>query len=173
MKKIFALTLALLALVTFTKQVNAQTTPKFAHIDSQELLSVMPERAAAKTTLENFAKQLEDRLTAMQSEFEKKYNEYLATADTLPPLIRQNSEEELSGLQQRIQNFQQNAQQQISQKENELLQPIIAKARAAIDEVANEKGYIYVFDIGTGVVLFHSAESEDILPFVKTKLGIK
>jgi len=171
MKKI--LTVAILLVATLLgSHTFAQKQYKFGHIDSNQLLSLMPEREKAKVDLEKYAKQLETTLTAMQSEFERKYQDYVANADSLSPLIRQTKEGELGEMQQRIQKFQQTAQQDLSAKEGELLQPIIAKARDAINAVAEEGGYIYVFDIGTGVVLHHSADSEDILPLVKTKLGI-
>ena len=52
------------------------------------------------------------------------------------------------------------------------MQPVFDKAEEAIGVVAKEKGLIYVFDIGTKVVLYKSNESIDVLPLVKTKLGL-
>lgn len=173
MKKILTFALLLVTAITISNTAIAQTTLKFGHIDSNALLSIMPEREAAKNALEAHAQQLEETLTVMQAEFEKKYTDYVAQADSLSPLIRQTKEAELGEIQQRIQAFQQNAQQELSGKESELLQPIIQKAREAISEVATENGYIYVFDLGTGVLLHHSEDSEDILPLVKVKLGIQ
>jgi len=173
MKKIMTLAVLLVMAFTFANQTFAQKTYKFGHIDSNQLLSLMPERAKAKTQLETYAKQLESTLSTMQSEFENKYQSYTASADSLSPLIRQTKEKELGDLQQRIQAFQQKAQQDLSDKESTLLQPIIDKAKKAIDEVATENGFTYIFDTGTGVILHHSADSEDILPLVKTKLGIQ
>jgi outer membrane protein len=79
---------------------------------------------------------------------------------------------EIQDMQQRIQNYQQTAQGQLQQKQTEVLKPVFDKAEAAIGEVAKEKGLIYVFDIGTKVVLYKSNESMDVFPLVKTKLGI-
>lgn len=173
MKKILSIAFVMIAAFAISNNAMAQNTYKFGHIDSNELLSIMPERESAKSALENHAKQLEETLTVMQAEFEKKYNEYVTTADSLSPLIRQTKEAELGELQQRIQAFQQQAQQELSQKENELLAPIIEKARKAIDDVASENGYLYVFDTGSGMILHHSEDSENILPLVKAKLGIQ
>jgi outer membrane protein len=168
------LTIAIvLATILISNNSFAQKQYKFGHVDSNELLSMMPERATAKTELESYAKQLENTLMSMQTELEKKYQEYQTNAESLSPIIRQTKESELQEMQQRMQTFQQSAQQDLSQKENELLQPIIAKARKAIDEVAEEGGYIYIFDIGSGTILHHSSDSEDILPLVKAKLGIQ
>ncbi len=171
MKKFLTLAIVVIALA-FTNNTFAQTQYKFGHIDSNQLLSLMPEREQAKNELENFAKQLESQMSTMQGEFERKYQEYMVSADSLSPLIRQTKEQELGEMQQRIQSFQQNAQKELADKEGSMLQPIIEKARAAISEVATENNFTYVFDIGTGVILHWSADSEDVLPLVKTKLGI-
>ncbi len=132
----------------------------------------MPERAKAKTDLETYAKKLEKDLMTMQSEIERKYQDYVSQADSLSPLMRQAKEKELTEMEQRYRAFQQAAQEDMSTKENELIQPIIDKARKAIDEVGIENNYTYIFDIGTGVLLHFSADSDDVLPLVKTKLGI-
>ncbi len=172
MKKLFYM--AVLAVITLTSaSVSAQTAYKFGHIDSNQLLSLMPEREKVKTELETFAKQLEGQLTTMQGEFERKYNEYIEQAETMSPLIRQTKEQELGEMQQRIQMFQQNAQQELSAKEAELFQPVVDKARNAIKTVADENGYTYVFDLSTGALIHVSADSDDLLPLVKAKLGIQ
>lgn len=153
--------------------VNAQTKGKFAHIDSQVLLAAMPERTDAQKKLQDEAKALENELVSMQEEFQNKYNDYLAKRETMTELGRQSKEGELQDMQTRIQNFQVTAQEMLEKKEGELLQPIIDKAKKAIEEVGKEKGFIYVMDSSVGVVLYFSEESEDILPLVKKKLGIQ
>ncbi len=60
----------------------------------------------------------------------------------------------------------------IKKKEQELLTPLINKAREAINEVAKENGYKYIFDSSLGVILF-TDDTDDILPLVKKKLNIK
>jgi outer membrane protein len=41
----------------------------------------------------------------------------------------------------------------------------------AISEVGKENGYTYIFDVGTGAVVFFD-NGDNILPLVKKKLGI-
>lgn len=172
MRKILVVAMLLLA-VTYSSDLFAQKQYKFGHIDSNQLLSIMPDRAKAKTELEKYAKQLENTLAGMQTEFERKYNEYVSSADSLSNLIRQTKEAELGEMQQRIQTFQQTAQQDLSQKESELMQPVVQRAKDAIKEVSDENNFTYVFDVGTGVLLYFSDDSIDILPLVKAKLGIQ
>jgi outer membrane protein len=145
---------------------------KFGHINTSELLVAMPEREAAQKELQEYAKKLEDQLEIMQVEYNKKVQEYLQAQESLSPIIKQTKEKELQELQNRIQEFQYGAQEDLQQKETQLIQPILLKAETAIKEVAKERNLIYVFDVSSRVVLYFSDASENILPFVKTKLGI-
>ncbi len=170
MKHLFTI-VAVAVMSVFATTANAQNL-KFAHIDSGALLQEMPEREQARVELEKYAKQLEDQMSAMQNEFETKYQQYLESADSLPQVLREEKERELQSIQQRFQVFQQTAQKELSNEENKRLQPIIERAKQAIDEVAYENGCIYVFDISAGAVIYHSDQSIDLMPMVLKKLGI-
>jgi len=60
----------------------------------------------------------------------------------------------------------------LQKKQNELLQPIIDKAKSAIEKVAKANGYSMILDSRQGILLY-AAATEDILPLVKKELGIK
>jgi len=121
------------------------------------------------------AARLRDEMFRMQQELENKYKEYVSKRDSLSEIVRVAKETDIQDLQQRIQNFNQVATQQLQQKQNEMLRPIFEKAQKAVADVAKEKGLIYVFDVSgeLGTVLYKSNESLDVLPLAKTKLGIK
>jgi len=150
----------------------SQKNYKFGHINSQELIQLMPERDIASAALQEHTAQLENQLKEMNSEIESKYTVYMQQKDTYTDLIRQTKEKELGDLQERMQNFQMTAQQDIQNKEAELWQPIVDKANKAIDEVGKENGFTYIFDVSTGSVVYFSPESIDVMPLVKAKLGI-
>lgn len=171
MKKI-SISLFLIAFILFANQSFSQKA-KFGHIDSQKLLSEMPETATARKAVEDYTKQLEDQLKTMQTELQTKYDDYTAKQSTYSDLIKKTKADELNGLQQRIQNFQQTAQQDIQKKEQELLQPVIDKAKAAIKEVAKEKGYTYIFDTSTGSLAYWPETADNIMQLVKAKLNKK
>jgi outer membrane protein len=152
--------------------VSAQKTLKFGHVNSQEILAIMPESVTAQEQMKKLAEELENQMEQMQVELNTKYEQYLTNRESLTPLIRQTRESELQEMQQRVQMFEQNATQELQRQRNELLQPIFEKANVAIDEVGKEGGFIYIFDVSAGAVLYQSADSEDITPKVKAKLGI-
>ncbi|HOY32317.1 MAG TPA: OmpH family outer membrane protein [Bacteroidales bacterium] len=171
MKKI-AKILFVILLVGFTTVSFAQKKQKFGHIDSNELLKLMPGRDSAMAKITEYAKTLENQLKGMQNELETKYQTYLANESNMTDLIKQTNQKELQDIQARIEAFQESAQTELEKKQNELLKPIIDSAKAAIEKVGKDNQYTYIFDAGIGVLLY-SDPTEDILPMVKAELGLK
>ncbi len=165
MKKIIILTL--LILINFS--LIAQT--KFGYIDSSELLSVMPEKKTAEGELQTFANSLESQLSAMQSEYQASVQDYQNNEASYTDLVKQDKIAEIQGLEQRIQAFNQNAQNALQKKEQELLEPILSKARNAIEDVAKAGKFTYIFDASMGSILY-ADESENVMSLVKKKLGL-
>lgn len=170
MKKLLNISLLVLFLLG-SVAVFAQQPVKLGHIDTSELLRMMPGRDSAQVQLERYARELESTFVAMQTEFQTKYTDYLEKQATFSDLIRQSRERELGSLQDRIQEFQESAQQDLADQENKLLSPIIQKARDAITEVSKENGFTYVFDTSSGQVLYFE-NGENLMPLVRQKLGI-
>ncbi|MEC8739656.1 MAG: OmpH family outer membrane protein, partial [Bacteroidota bacterium] len=71
------------------------------------------------------------------------------------------------------QELQQNAQNDLMQKQQEKMTPIFDKLKEAINAVAKEKGYDYVVDTSEGSGIIYSAPKDDIMLAVKQKLGIE
>ena len=165
-KTLIAIAICLLA---FSGNAMAQKNIKLGHINSQELMQIMPGRDSVQTILQNEVNELEATLKQMQAEAEKRYNDYVANQAGWTELIRQTKQREIQDMSVRIQEFQENAQKQLTEREAELTKPIIDRAKKAIEDVAREGGYTYIFD---GAGLLYSNDSEDIMPAVKKKLGI-
>lgn len=151
--------------------VNAQEL-KFGHIDSRELLLSMPESDSAQAKMQKLSEDYQQQMEEMNVELNKKYDDYLQNRDTYTELIRQTKEADIQEMQQRIANFEQMAQQDLQTQQQQIMQPILEKANNAVKEVAQENGFIYIFDVGSGNPVYWSEQSVDILPLVKTKLGI-
>lgn len=144
---------------------------KFGHVNIQKLVSEMPEKLEADKNLQAEAQKLDQTLTVMKEELDAKYTEYIEKRDSLPDLIRATKEKEIQEINQRMQSFQMQAQQTIQQKEQQLLKPIVEKVQKAIDTVGAENGFIYIFDVNSRVVLYHSDKSTDVEELVKAKLA--
>lgn len=158
--------------LSFSGCLTAQTL-KFGHIDFQQLIKVMPERAVAVKSYEKIQTEIEAKLQAMGKEYGEKESEYGALTQTKDPIdaLVKAKLEEIQSLKDRIQSFQQTAQENLQKEETKLMQPIIERARKAISETAKELGLIYVFDENANL-LYHSDQSIDLNSLVKSKLSI-
>lgn len=171
MKKILkpALVIMFSALLSIGfSQVNA----KLGYIDSNELLGLMPAKDSIQTVLQDYGKSLETQLQTMYAEYQTKVQDYQTNSRTMSDIIRQTKEKELADLESRIETFRTQADTDLQDKQTALLQPLLDKAKNAINTVAKENGYTYIFDVGTGAVLFYE-KGDNILPLVKAKLGLK
>ena len=170
MKKLFGI--LLFAVLVFTAQDGFGQSLKMGHINRDEIIMSMPEYDTAMKKYNAYGTELTNALELMQVEYNNRLDQYVKDNKNLTELVRATKEQELADMQNRINNFQQQAQVQLQDKQAELLNPIIEKATKAINNVAKDGGYIYIYDIRT-LVYVDTVKSTDIAPLVKTKLGIK
>lgn len=153
--------------------LSAQTAPKYGHMNLGNLLELLPDTKKADDAIKAFANQLsatDDSLgRALQAAAESLQKEY--DAGNLTPLQAQQRQAELQKQQEFIQKFEQDAQQKVSAKREELLKPILGKVDDAIKAVAKENGYAMIFDTSTGAMLFAS-DTDDVTALVKKKMGL-
>lgn len=146
---------------------------KFGHVSSEELLSAMPEYDSAQAELQQLQQHYELEIERIQVEINKKIEEFNQSEATMSDLIKEAKASEIQELQMRLQNYSQTAQQDLQQQGMIVIQPVMEKARNAINEVAKEHGLLYVFDLSQGNPVYFSEESLDVVPLVKAKLGIQ
>lgn len=170
MKKLIAVAFGVF--LSLTNFCNAQSTLKFGHINSNELSAIMPEFKTADSLLSKFKFTLDSQLKTMGAEYQAKVSDYKSKEASMADPIKEAKIKEITDLEDRIQAFQESAQNSIQKKQEELTGPAIKKAQDAINEVAKEKGYSYIFDTVQGSVVY-AQDSDNILPLVKAKLGIK
>ena len=164
MKKI----LLIAAVSLFSMTAFAQ---KFAHVNFQELVQLMPEADQARATLSEAQKNAQETYQTMVEEFNSKYSKYQQGVSSYTQATRKAKEDELSEIQRRIQEFQQNVQAELAEQQEQLFAPIYKKAQDKINELATKAGYIYVFDKGS-VHYLDPAQSVDLTPIARKELGV-
>jgi outer membrane protein len=148
---------------------NAQT--KVAHINSGELMQIMPEMKDIQEKVEKRQQQYQTQLLNMQQDIQKKSMEL--QKDTTSPLpVLEIKQKELEDLYSRFQQLQGTAQDDLAALQQELLEPLMKKLKDAIEAVAKEKGYDYVMDSTDGGGLIYGNPSHDLMGDVKKKLGL-
>jgi len=146
---------------------------KLGHINSQEVLTLMPERAVIEKTLAALQTQWEGELVKMREEYYAKIKEFQDKQATMPASIKEARQSEIAEIEQRITTFNQTASTDLQKKQQELFTPVIDKVKKAINEVGAENNYTYIFDLSTQGIIYQSPKSNDIAPLVKKKLGLK
>ncbi|HJV78705.1 MAG TPA: OmpH family outer membrane protein [Paludibacter sp.] len=164
--------IALVLLCALPFSLMAQEV-KLGHINSQEVLSLMPERATIEKTVSDLQTQWEKEMVKMREEYYAKIKEFQDKQATMPESIKQARQSEIAELEQRISTFNQTATTDLQKKNQELFAPVIDKVRKAINEVGAENGYLYIFDLGSQSIIYQSPKSNDVTPLVKKKLGLK
>lgn len=172
MKNVVKLLVVLIA-VTFSTTVNAQTN-KVAHINLQELISLMPEAKKAQADLDTMQAAVMREMTKKEDELKRKFDQYKAdvASGTMLPSIQSSREDELRNLQDAYQKFGTAAEDDLQKRRLDLYNPIIKKATDAVKDIAKEKGYSYVMDSSAGTMLY-SSDTDNLMPAVKAKLLIK
>lgn len=168
MKSIFRKSLVV-ALVLIGTSVFAQ---KFGYVDSNELMLGMPERKKAEADLQAYAQQLQQQLQTMSAEFEAKVSEYQQKETSYTEVIKKTKLKEITDLESRIKEFQMTAQDDLKDKEEELLKPMVEKIKKTIADFAKENKYSYIFDSAAGTLLY-MPETDNLGPQIKKKLGIQ
>ena len=168
MKRIVIVLVALFCFVG-VKEVNAQ---KFGHVNFSELLNQVPEYDAVLAEYEKYYKEIEQQVVAMRNELQQKQAEFEANSTEMTPFIKKTKQQELDDLYMRYQEFGNSINANLQATEVELTKPLITKAKTAVEDVAKENGYTYIFNTSDGSVLY-APPSDDVMDLVLKKLGVK
>ncbi len=169
MKKLYVI-IAVAGLM-FVKNATAQT--KIGYIRIDDIVGLMPELAQDKVTMDTVGLQfikdsVQPQIAYKQSEYQRKLDEYKDS--TKPKGVRDQILKDLQQLQEELSGVDNYVQQVQQAKQQEFLRPYYAKAKKAIEQVAKEKGYTHI--LSTDIFLV-APEADDISLLVLARLGIK
>ena len=171
-KTFFSLSLFILLIST---AAFAQSTPhvSVAFVNTTELLEVFPEKAQATQQLLTLSENYKKELELMQNEYNKKYSDYITYQSSLAENIKLRRMQELTELENRMQQFMELAQEDIEHQEKALLEPLKQKISDAVRAVGIERNYTVIYDLANPGIAFVSPSAVDANPYVKQKLGIR
>ena len=169
MKQFKTLLIAAILFLGAVSMANAQS--KLAHINTQDLIAAMPDMKNAKNQLEKMQKTYENEIKNMATALQNTMKRYQAEAATKTDDENAKRAQEVQSTRDNILKYEQNAQQEMGKKQENLIKPVMEKARLAIQKVARAKGYQYVIDStnGSGLIL---ADGPDLMNDVKKELGM-
>lgn len=146
---------------------------KIGHISSEAIMKQLPDAQDAQRQLDALVAEWQNELNRMQQEWQRKYDEYEKRKLIMTEQRRAEAEKELQELDRKIvdfraQKFGQNGE--LFTKQNELMKPVQDRVFKAIQEVALEEGYDYVFDKSGEILLMYATEKHDLTSKVLAKL---
>ncbi len=167
MKKFLVSVLCILPMLAFAQE--------FGYFNRAEIFQAMPETQKAIKDLEQLSKSYEEELSMLQAEYQKKGQDFVAQRDSLPESIQMRRMTEIQNLEENIQNFYQESQVKLQQKEQELIVPINELMMKAVKAVGDRMGLVYIFDISSNsnLVYYSPAKCVDVTNAVRNELGIK
>ena len=160
-----------LIVATAFAAVTAFAQPKFAHVNTTELVQLCPEMDKARETMTAASNEAQETFNDMQAAFNTKYQTYQSKASTWTQAVRESKEKELTEIQQRLQEFSQTVQMELQQQQETLMQPIYEKVNQVVQDLAKKGGYIYVFDVQS-LVYVDATQSFDLTPDARKALNI-
>lgn len=167
MNRIFLICLVIAGLST--SGIHAQ---QVAYINSSVLMQDLPEIKQADSNLSAFQTQLQKKGEQMVTALQTKYQDVSKkqAAGEISPKQLEEESAKLKDEEAKIGQYEQDMNKQVAEKRQTLYQPILDRINTLINDVAKEKGYAFVFDSSTGVLLF-AEEKYDITADVKAKLA--
>lgn len=163
----------LLALLAFFPQMQAQ---KYACVNTDYIMRQMPEYNQALNKLNKFITEWKAELDAKQQEVDELRERYQQEAYLLPDNLKQRRQDEIHTKETELRNLQRqrfSAGGDLDQKRAEILKPVQDRVYNAIERIAREKSYAFVFDKASSNTVLYVGEKYDISNQVLEMLGIK
>jgi len=171
MKTILSIVIGLFLVSTLTAQ-------KYAYVDTEYILDNIPEYKDAQSQVDELAEEFQEEVMEALAEIDKLYKNYQAESVLMPDDIKEKKLEEIRKKEDAVKDMQNQRfgiEGDLFLKREELVKPIQEKIYNAIEELATEKNYAFVFDkAGSLTILFVNAKfdiSDDILDAVGAELG--
>ncbi len=164
MKK-YIISLFILALA-FT---NVKAQQKIGYIDSDAIMKQLPEAQDAQKQLDAQIKEWQDQLDKMEKDWKTKYDDYQNRKLTMSSQKRAETEKELMNMEEAIKDFRQKkfgVNGELFKLQEEVMKPIQNKIFKAIEKVAKEEEFDYVFDRSGDIIFLYTNSDYDLTNIV-------
>lgn len=168
MKKIvFILSVLIFAVSTNFAQ------PKIGYVDSDTIMKQLPEAQDTQKKLDAIIKEWQEELSKMEKDWKDKYDDYEKRKLILSEQKRVEIEKELVQMEDATSKYRQDkfgVRGELFQKQEELMKPIQNRIFNAIQDVAKENDYDFIFDRSGDIIFLYAKEQYDVTNQVLEKL---
>jgi len=169
MKKIFFIAVFMVAAGTAMAQ-------KYAYVDTEYILSNIPDYTAAQDRLDEISSQYQAELEKMHSEIEKMYQDFQAQVNSLSQDMKRKREDAIISREKEYKALQRKyfgPEGDLFQKREALVKPIQDEVFNAIRDLASQGDYAVIFDKAGGATMLYTNPEFDLSDQVLQKLGYK
>ena len=152
MHRLTALTAALLLVAAVGARAQ-QVGPKIAYINSQAIMTQTPGAQEAETQFTQEMQVYQAELQRLSEQVDSMVQQYEQQQLTLSPNVKTQREELIVQAQQNLQNRAQQLDQQMNQRQAELVQPVMDVINQVIDQIRIEGDYALIFDVAAGSII--------------------
>jgi len=156
----------LFILLILSVTLFAQNPQKIGYVDSQIILTQLPEAIKAQSDLDALTSQWSNQVDSMKLALQQQYADVQKQLATMTDDQKQLKQKELIDKEQQIYAFQNQKFQQpngeIYKKQETIFDPVKKKIYAAIEQVAKDEGMHFVFDKSGDILLLYADSAFDI-----------
>ncbi len=171
MKKLsFLVVFGFLLLVSF---YSPNTQSSIVHVDTDYILNKIPAYKDAMNELDALAQQYKEDIDSRIKEVDSLFQVYQKNEVLMTPEMKSRLKQQIAEKDQEVKTLQKKyfgPKGLLAQKREELLKPIMDNVYQAVEEMAKEAHYDYVFDKATGEILYAN-ENNDQSDVILKKLG--
>lgn len=161
--------LPILLLLVFSSTVQAQAVPKLGYIDSQAILNQDPAARAAQQQFEQDMARYRAEVDQMGQELQDLIGRYEQQEAMLSEEAKNNRQEEIRLKQTEYQQRISELEQQAGLRQAELVEPVMERINAVIEDMRVDGGYAIIFDVAAqGIIAADPAL--DLTPEVVRRL---
>ncbi|GDX48221.1 MAG: OmpH family outer membrane protein [Bacteroidota bacterium] len=164
--------LILIALFALTA-ISAQAQ-RFAYVDSDYILSNIPEYAEAQKQLDEISKNWQKEIENKFKEIDQLYKNYQQEQVLFTEEMKKQKQKEIEDKEKAAKELQKKRfgyEGDLFQKRQELIKPIQDKMYEAISKVAGTKGFDVIFDKSSSTTMLYSNSKLDASDDVIKQLG--
>ena len=166
----------ILTIVLLLSLAFSASAQKYACVNTDYIMRSMPEYNQALTKINKYIEEWQQELQNKQQEIDELRQQYQQEAYLLPDNLKQRRQDELHNKETELRSLQRQrfgTGGDLEQKRAELMKPVQDRVYNAIERVAREKNYAFVFDKSGSATVLYVSEKYDISNQVLEMLGVK
>lgn len=130
-------------------QANAQAPVKLGYINAQQILATAPGREAAERQFESEVGSFRQQIQRMDDSLRTLGEAFQREQATMTAAVRQQRTQALQSTEEAFQQRAAQLNQQMQQRQAELVRPIMDQLNRVLDEIRRTDGYAFIFDVSS------------------------